>query len=265
LYQREKRICFWEGNEVMRNKLILSAGLALSISVMSPRHAAAASESLDLSFSGITSGISSDYALLFSSEPGTETFEGYAPLASIPTGSSTQSVTLTPESSSGTVPTSIETNTPIDGIVLVGVYDATEVPGVTVGVSTTFAASIEGESFSTVTAPISSLIPSESIVVGALESPSSTDLSAVLGYIGTPIASDSAVAIIPIGGSGDLVDFSDGTLNGTLSDSLSTTGTTPPPPPPGVPLPAAADSALAMLGVLAGASLLRRKIGQRAL
>lgn len=248
----------------MRSKLILSAGLALSISVMAPRHASAASESLNLSFSDISSGIVSDYALLFSSEPGTETFEGYAPLASIPTGDSTQSVTLTPESSAGTNPTSIETDTPIDGLVLVGVYGPIESQGVTVGVSPTFATSIEGESFSTVTAPISSLIPSESIVVGALESPSPTDLGAVLGYIGTPIATNAAVAIIPIGGSGDLVDFSNGTLNGSMSDTLTTTGNTP-PPPPGVPLPAAADSALAMMGVLAGASLLRRKLSQRAL
>jgi hypothetical protein len=202
--------------EIMRGRLMLLASLGLVAFGLAVR--ADASSTLQMAFSGVSNSVVDDYVLLFSSvTPGVQTFEGYAPLAAIPAGGSTQSITISPAGVSQTVPTDIETNTPIDGVVLAGVYPSTGPTGVSFGVDGTYASGIEGESYATLVAGISPLIPDEADVVAALESPSPTVISDVLSEIGTPIAANDAAAIVALGDNGELVDFSNGTANGGFS------------------------------------------------
>jgi len=233
------------------------AGLIFAAAaLLAPGLARGAGQSLDLEFTGITNSIIDPYVVLFSSTPGVETFEGYGLLQTIPTGSSTQALILSPSASSQTTPPTLQTNTPINGFVLLGVYPPTGTQGISIGVSLDAAGAIEGETYAELTAPLSGTIPSEATVVASLESPSPTVITAVLGAFGTPIAATDSVALIsPNDGTGDLVEFSDGTLNGSVSSTLVTIGT------PAVPLPSAARMALIMLGILATISVLRSKLG----
>ena len=81
-------------------------------------------------------------------------------------------------------------------------------------------------------------------------------ISTALGAFGTPLPSADAAGLInPNGGSADIIDFSDGTLNGGFTSSLITTGTTPV-----VPLPSAAWMALVTLGGLAALGAIRRAV-----
>jgi hypothetical protein len=234
---------------------IFAAMLFAVAFVFAPGLARGATQSLDLQFTGVTDSIVDPYVVLFSSTPGVETFEGYGLLQTIPTGSSSQALILSPAASSQTTPATIQTNTPIDGFVLIGVYPPTGTQGISLGVSPTGAAAIEGESYTELTAPLSPTFPSEATVVASLESPSPAVITGVLGAFGTPIAAMDAIALInPNDGSGDLVDFSDGTLNGSVSSTLATTGS------PAVPLPSAAWMALIMVGALATVSMFRAKL-----
>jgi hypothetical protein len=240
----------------MLAKHTIIAGLAISFaSLLGPNFARAAGTSLTLQFSGVSHSIVDPYVMLFSSPTGTETFEGFATLQTIPTGSSSQTLVLSPTASSQSNPTDIQTNTPINGFVMMGVYPPSlGDQGVTVGVNTTFAPSIEGDTFAQLAAAISPLIPSESDVVAALESPTPADISAILGEVGTPIAADDAVAIINPNGNGDLLDFTDAALNGSVTSTLVTTSG-----PSTVPLPSAAWMALITLAALATISALRTR------
>jgi hypothetical protein len=242
----------------MLAKNTIVAGLVVSVaSLIAPNFARGAGQSLSLQFSGVTESIVDPYVLLFSSPTDTETFEGFAALTTIPTGSSSQSLILSPTGSSQTNPTSLNTNTPIDGYVIVGVYPPSPGDqGITVGVSTIFAPTIQADTYAQLTAAISPLIPSESDVVAALENPSPTVISAVLSEVGTPIAANAAVALIFPNGTGDLLDFTDGTPNGTVTSTLVTAGTGPTT----VPLPSPAWAALTALLGLAALSILRKKI-----
>lgn len=234
---------------------LFTAMLVAVTGVFAPGLARGAETSLSLQFADITTSIVDPFVLLYSSAPGTETFEGFGELQTIPTGASTQSLVLLPSTSSQTNPAGIQGSTPIDGFVIVGVYPPTGTQGVAVGVSPTFAGAIEGETYTQLTAPLSPLIPSEADTVAALENPTPTVISAVLAEVGAPIAANAAVALIaPNDGSGDLVDFSDGTLNGSFSSTLVTAVT------PAVPLPSAAWMALMTLCALAAISSLRKKI-----
>ena len=223
--------------------------------LLAPGLARGAGQSLDLQFTGVGDSIIDPYVVLFSSTPGVETFEGFGLLQTDSDWFIDAALILSPTGSSQTTPAALQTNTPINGFVIVGVHPATGTQGITLGVSPAVAAVIEGESYAELTAPLSTSFPSEATVVASLQSPSPTVITAVLGAFGTPIAATDATALInPNDGSGDLVDFSNGTLNGSVSSTLVTIGT------PGVPLPSAAWMALIMLGLLATISVLRAKL-----
>jgi hypothetical protein len=233
---------------------------ALGLAIFAARAAHAASTSVTLDFENVLQPMSGDYVSLVSGTGTNQVFEGFAKLANVSAGTSTQSVIISPASQSQTDPADINDTTPITGIAFFGVYttpqDAT---GLTIGVNATEAGVLEGETYAQLTAGTSA--PAESVVVAGLESPPAGDVDIVLGYVGTALGGYSN-ATIPVGGIGTMVDFSDGTFNG---DAMVSEGPTPGGSSGGgtpiVPLPSAETSSLMMLGLLGSVAVTRRRIG----
>jgi hypothetical protein len=238
----------------MRETFSLAILLLIGV-VIAPRFASATSEEINLSFTGVTDPVSSDYVALFSGTSSGVTFDGYASLADIPTGDSQQSVVFSPPTSStvqdfgGVTPTFIG---------LAGVYTAGDNTGVAVGVNTTTAATLETETYSQDFAPLGE---PEAELVDFLESPNLSLLPTSLADFVNGFSGQLTPAVISLDGTdGTLVDFSDGTANGSASAAISLISSPGGGGTSAVPLPAAALMALPLMAILAGAKVLRRKI-----
>jgi len=214
---------------------------------------------IDLTFTNVASPISSAFISLFSTNGSLASFDGYAPLQAIPAGGSTQTVVLNPAAESTTVPAGLGGVSPdlfaIAGVYTSGTGDAA-VQGLTVGVNTTEAAALNGLSY---TQAFPAGTHSEAQVVAFLKNPDLSLLPISLQAYVNKFAGQLTPALISTDdGTGDLVNFSNATISGTVNATLGTA--TVGPPVSSVPLPSAAWSGLALLSGLAGIAALRRKL-----
>lgn len=245
----------------MSSRLIALCCVALVGFVALPRWASAQTteDVVNLTFDSVPFTISSAYVVLYSINGTTPTFDGYAALSDIPVGHSTQQVVYSPSADSQTVPADLGGNSPgFFGIA--GVYTNGATQGLTVGIDTTEAAAVSGESFATA---FGTIIP-ESTIVGFLQNPPAPTLlnAALQQYVNGFSGQIGPDLISTDNGTGDLVNFSNATVSGTANATIGNViigG----PGPSTVPLPSAAWSGLMMLAGLAGISALRRSRSRR--
>jgi PEP-CTERM motif len=209
--------------------------LALAIAALPvfPQIAQANEITLNLNFQNIVDPIGADYVGLFTGDPGTSNFDfaGVAALAPIPVGDSSQSIIIGPAAISQTLPADLND---ITGIAFLGVYDPTSAdPGLTIGVAASAASNYLGKSYA-------AAFPESSI----------TEATAVTGLLASDINTVGTVPVIPddenygfkIGDPGEFINFSDGTVGGTLTTALA-----PVPEPPTIALLAAGLLCLSLM------------------
>jgi len=234
----------------MRLRKLLGACVLVAASLAVPRFAAAAGDSIFLTFTDVVTPISPAYIALFNGTEGTTvSFDAYATLAAIPAGDSTQSVVISPVGSSQTVPADLGGNTPTS-YAIAGVY-SNDPDGLSVVTNTTEAAAVEGQ-------PFASVFPAElpeNEVVSFLQAPNLSLLPTSLQSFVNGFQGEVSPAVVNLDGStGDIVNFSNGTAGGTVTASIGpTAGTTSP-----VPLPPAATAGAVLLLALAAIQHVRR-------
>jgi hypothetical protein len=224
---------------------------------------------IDLSFSNVTAPISSAYVALFSINGDLADFDGYAPLQNIPAGAGPfkQQIVYAPASVSQTVPTDVPSPGlfGIAGVYTSGTGDAT-VQGLTVGIDSDEATGLEGESY---TEAFPSDAPPESEVVAFLQNPNLSILPESLQAYVDGFAGQIEPALISTDdGTGDLLNFSDASISGTVTGTIGNIIISTPPTgggTSGVPLPRANWTGFAGLTGLAGFAGIRRMRARRAL
>ncbi|MGA3065768.1 MAG: hypothetical protein ABSF29_02855 [Tepidisphaeraceae bacterium] len=213
---------------------------------------------MTLDFDGVTNPISGDYAALFSS--GLSTFQGYLTLAPIPAGDSSQKFIISPAADSQSNPADANDTAAITSFALVGVYTNSDSgQGLSLGVNDTDASAAEGLTYSEVFA--GAPLTEAQLDADLLNPPAGAANLILENDLNTSISFGAGPGIL-LGGTGDIVDFSSGTLNGAVGGAASTAvvggG------PSAVPLPSAAWMGLFTLGVLGSITVLRGRLGGRA-